>query len=191
MSLPYSKALRKRGSFLYMISLLFKEGTEIGKSWIIHISPGEVRSHLQMYVGMSDMQTTMDCFPHSCPLCPISRLGKSWLMRAFSPNRLDQTFHRLKGNCIGLKGLLFRFLLTRNKQKFCLCPRRMQLSRMGDDVNMDFKIKTCRGKHFPVAQCAFPNLRAGYTPSQWRSILLLWRSRSALLFDMTWLAISY
>lgn len=32
MTLPYSKALRKRGSFLYTIHLLFKEETEIGKS---------------------------------------------------------------------------------------------------------------------------------------------------------------
>lgn len=101
------------------------------------------------------------CFSHSCPFCPISHLGKSWLMRAFSTNWLDQTFHRSKGNCIGLKGLLFQFLLTRNKKKFCLCQQSMQLSRMGDDVNKDFKIKICLGKHFPVAQCAFPNLRAG------------------------------
>lgn len=102
------------------------------------------------------------CFSHSCPLCPINHQGKSWLRKAPSPNWLDQTFHRSKGNCIGLKGLLFQFLLTRNKQKFCLGQRSMQLSRTGDGVNMDFAIQIRLGQHFPVAPCAFPNPRAGH-----------------------------
>lgn len=123
----------------------------------------EAHLHLQVYVGMSDTQTTV-CFSHSCPFCPTGHLRKPLLMRAFSPKLAGSNFPSIgqKGNCIGLKGLLFQFLLTRNKQKFCLCQQSMQLSRMGDDVNMDFKIKIRLGKHFPVAQHAFPNLRAGW-----------------------------
>lgn len=144
-----------------MIHLLFKETETLENLNSCHLSLYGRSIYIYMCMWVCLIANNNWLFFSSLSILPHSHLRKPCLLSTLSPNRLDQTFHRSKGNCLGLRGLRFRFLPTRNKQKFCLCQQSMQLSRMSDDINMDFEVKMSLGKHFPANPCAFPNLRAG------------------------------
>lgn len=188
---PCSKKLRKLGSFLYMDHLFFKEGTKRLRYLKSFTSCHGKFIYTNTYMWWVHVTITEYLFFSFLPIPPHRSLKETLPMSAFSPNWLYPTFHKSKGHDIGLRGLLFQFLLTRSKQKSCLCQQRMQLNRMGNDVGMDAKIKMGLGQYFPVDEYASANLRAG-----WRNTITTTSKTpswigSSPLFNTVWYAIPF